>query len=86
MLFSSLTFLYVFLPAVLIVYFLVPRRWKNAVLLAFSLVFYGWGEPKYILLMVCSILSFYGFGIAVERAARLRNPVCQLGNFAAGNF
>lgn len=72
MLFSSLTFLYVFLPAVLIVYFLVPRRWKNAVLLAFSLVFYGWGEPKYILLMVCSILSFYGFGIAVERAARLR--------------
>ena len=46
MLFSSLTFLYFFLPAVLLCYFVVPERCKNAVLLIFSLLFYAWGEPK----------------------------------------
>ena len=46
MLFSSIPFLYYFLPAVLMFYYLVPWRWKNAVLLVSSLVFYGWGEPK----------------------------------------
>ena len=45
MLFSSVTFLYNFLPAVLILYFLVPGKLKNAVLLLASLLFYGWGEP-----------------------------------------
>ena len=45
MVFSSLLFLFYFLPAVLVVYFLVPRRFKNVVLLVFSLAFYGWGEP-----------------------------------------
>ena len=62
MLFSGLTFLYCFLPAVLIVYFLVPKGWKNAVLLAFSLVFYAWGEPKYVLLMAAAITGFYVCG------------------------
>ena len=56
MVFSSLLFLFYFLPAVLVVYFLVPRRFKNVVLLVFSLAFYGWGEPVYVLLMVFSIL------------------------------
>ena len=45
MLFSSIPFLYCFLPAVVLVYFLVPRSLKNTVLLLFSLLFYGWGEP-----------------------------------------
>ena len=68
MLFSSIPFLYYFLPAVLAVYFLVPKGGKNAVLLAFSLVFYGWGEPKYLALMVFAILAFYGCGLAVGSA------------------
>ena len=67
MLFSSIPFLYYFLPAVMMVYFLVPRSWKNGVLLAFSLFFYGWGEPVYLFLMIGSILSYYGCGLAMER-------------------
>ena len=68
MLFSSIPFLYYFLPAVLILYFAVPRKLKNAVLLLFSLFFYGWGEPKYLALMVVTVASFYGCGLAIERA------------------
>ena len=51
MLFSSLSFLYYFLPCVLIIYFLAPKKLKNSVLLLSSLFFYAWGEPKYVLLM-----------------------------------
>ncbi len=69
MVFSSVPFLYYFLPAVLIVYFLVPRFLKNTVLLAFSLVFYGYGEPKLLGLMVFTILLFYGCGLAIGRCA-----------------
>jgi len=68
MLFSSVTFLYYFLPAVVILYFLVPRRMKNAVLLIFSLAFYGWGEPKLLGLMVFTILMFYGCGLMIGRS------------------
>ena len=68
MLFSGIPFLYYFLPAVLMVYFLVPRWAKNAVLLLSSLVFYGWGEPKYVYLMIATIALFYGCGLAIERA------------------
>ena len=68
MLFSSIPFLYYFLPAVLIFYFSVPRTWKNAVLLLFSLVFYGWGEPKLLFLMVFTIAVFYFCGLAIDRA------------------
>ena len=68
MLFSGLTFLYYFLPAVLIAYFLVPDGWKNGVLLFFSLFFYAWGEPKLALLMVVTILVFYLCGLAIGRA------------------
>ena len=70
MLFSSIPFLYYFLPVVLMVYFLVPRSWQNAVLLLSSLFFYGWGEPKHLLLMAGSILLFYLFGLAVDRSRR----------------
>lgn len=68
MIFSSIPFLYYFLPVVLLVYGLTPRGGKNAVLLLFSLVFYGWGEPKYLAVMlVCTALG-YGFGLALGRA------------------
>ena len=68
MLFSGIPFLYWFLPLVLIVYFLVPRALKNAVLLLASLVFYGWGEPKYLFLMLATIVLFYLCGLAIGSA------------------
>jgi alginate O-acetyltransferase complex protein AlgI len=67
MLFSSITFLYYFLPLVLILYFAVPKNLKNWVLLISSLIFYGWGEPKYIVLMGLSIVVQYILGILIER-------------------
>ena len=72
MLFSSLPFLYFFLPAVVIVYFLSPGKLKNAVLLLFSLAFYAWGEPKYVLLMAVSIAVFYFCGLAIGRGKTRR--------------
>ena len=69
MLFSSIPFLYFFLPAVLILYFLVPKILKNAVLLAASLIFYGWGEPKYVFLMIFTIVLFYFCGLLIEKAS-----------------
>ena len=51
MVFSSLTFLFAYLPAVLAVYFLVPFRFRNFVLLVVSLFFYGWGNPKWLVLL-----------------------------------
>lgn len=66
MLFSSIPFLYYFLPCVLILYFVVPKCLKNTVLLLSSLVFYAWGEPKYMLLMAVSITLGYVFGLLIE--------------------
>ena len=68
MVFSSITFLFYFLPIVLLVYFAVPFKLKNAVLLFSSLIFYGWGEPKYLILMLTSIVSFFVFGLLIEKA------------------
>ena len=68
MLFSSIPFLFYFLPAVLILYFLVPRSLKNTVLLIFSLVFYAWGEPKYVFLMIATICLFFFCGIAIGKS------------------
>ena len=70
MLFSSIPFLFYFLPAVLIVYFLVPRVAKNAVLLISSLLFYAWGEPKYVFLMIATIALFYLCGLAIGKAGK----------------
>ncbi len=67
MLFSSIPFLFYFLPLVLTLYFLVPRKLKNTVLLVFSLLFYGWGEPKYLFLMLASISICYFSGLLVEK-------------------
>ena len=69
MLFSSIPFLFYFLPMVIAVYFLVPYSWRNAVLLVFSLLFYAWGEPRYVILMMFTILLFYICGIAIEKSA-----------------
>lgn len=68
MLFSSIPFLFYFLPLVLAVYFLVPWKLKNSVLLLSSLIFYGWGEPRYVFLMIASILLFYVCGLLIEKA------------------
>ncbi len=62
MVFSSLSFLLWFLPAALAAYYLLPRRFRNIVLLLFSLFFYAWGEPVYVLLMLGYIAMDYGFG------------------------
>ena len=68
MLFSSIPFLFYFLAAVLALYFLVPGKLKNAILLLFSLTFYAWGEPKYVYLMIGTIVLFYLCGLAIEKA------------------
>ena len=70
MLFSSIPFLYYFLPAVLLLYALVPKVLKNAVLLLFSLVFYAWGEPKYVALMIATIALFYLCGLAMGKTVK----------------
>ncbi len=67
MLFSSISFLYFFLPAVLILYAVVPKVLKNTVLLISGLVFYAWGEPKYVVIMIISILVGYIFGLLIEK-------------------
>ena len=65
--FSSLPFLFGFLPITLAIYFAVPLRWRNLALLLASLVFYSWGEPVYISIMVLSILIDYTHGLLVEK-------------------
>ena len=68
MLFSSLTFLFGFLPILLLGYYVVPsRKFKNCILLVFSLLFYAWGEPKYILLMLVTILISYIMGLLINK-------------------
>ena len=67
MVFSSLTFLFLFLPAMLLVYYVTPRQGKNAVLFLGSLVFYAWGEPVYVVLMIFSTVLDYTCGRLVER-------------------
>ena len=67
MIFSSMTFLYYFLPVVLLVYLVAPRVLKNAVLLLASLFFYGWGEPRYLVLMVATIIIGYVSGLLIEK-------------------
>ena len=67
MLFSSITFLYYFLPIVVLIYFLVPKFFKNPVLLLFSLAFYAWGEPKYVFLMIATILANYILGLLIDK-------------------
>ncbi len=67
MLFSSIPFLYYFLPCVILLYLIAPKMLKNSVLLLASLVFYAWGEPKYVVLMTITILLGYVLGLLIER-------------------
>ena len=79
MIFSSLNFLFIFLPIVLILYYIVPFRFKNFVLLIVSIIFYAWGEPVYVILMVLSIAFNYvagrQFGILKGKKERKRQLV-----------
>ena len=73
MVFSSTIFLFIFLPALLLLYFCSrDLRWRNAVLLIFSLVFYAWGEPVWIFGMIAITLINYGLALLI---ARRRNPL-----------
>ena len=67
MVFSSLLFLFFYLPVTLLIYYAVPARWRNLWLFIVNLVFYGWGEPVYVLLMVISIGVNYAAGYLVDR-------------------
>lgn len=67
MVFSSIEFIYYFLPLVLLIYFVVPKKYKNLCLLVFSLLFYSFGEPIYILLMLFSSVVDYVNGLLVEK-------------------
>lgn len=71
MVFSSTVFLFLFLPVVLVLNFLLPDKWKNTFLLFASLFFYAWGEKGYVLIMIVSILLNYGLGILIQQK---RNP------------
>ncbi len=83
MLFSSIPFLYYFLPVVFLLYFLVPKKLRNTVLLVTSLVFYGWGEPRYVFLMIASILLGYVSGLLIERFQTKRLKQLVLGTYCA---
>ncbi len=67
MLFSSIPFLYYFLPITVILYLIVPKCLKNTVLMLVSFIFYAWGEPKYVVIMIAAVIASYVFGILTER-------------------
>ena len=67
MVFSSITFLFYFLPIVLAIYYIVPNKAKNLVLLLASLFFYFYGEPTYVIIMVISIVLTYIFGLLMDK-------------------
>lgn len=74
MVFSSLTFLFVFLPTLIFIYFLFPNtKYKNAVLLIFSILFYSWGEPRYIVIMIISTVSDYFHALAIQNLKAKRH-------------
>lgn len=72
MVFSCIPFLFFFLPLCLILYYAVPFSWKNGILLIFSLIFYAWGEPLYIFLMLFSTALDYTNGRLMERFGTTR--------------
>lgn len=74
MLFSSITFLYLFLPFTILFYFFVPQKGRNFVLFVMSLLFYAWGEPVYVLLMLAQIVISYVLLWLVDRYRGKRQP------------
>ncbi len=82
MLFSSLTFLTAFLPIVLFLYYIADKRFRNAILCLASLLFYAWGEPKFIVLMLVSIVANYFFALWISKAKkRSKKPLLILSIF-----
>ena len=67
MLFTSIPFLYYFLPIVLILYFITPKKYRNIILLLSSLIFYAYGEPKYVYLMILEIIIAYFGAILIDK-------------------
>ena len=67
MLFTSISFLYYFLPIVLILYFIIPKKYRNYILLIFSIIFYMYGEPKYVILMLVEILVAYFGALLIDK-------------------
>lgn len=67
MVFTSISFIYYFLPLLLICYFVVPKKFRNIILLMFSVLFYFYGEPKYILLMLIEVLISYVVGLLIDK-------------------
>jgi len=85
MVFSGIPFLYYFLPCVLLVYFVVPKFCRNFVLMLFSLLFYAWGEPVYVFLMLASILLGYITGILLEKSMEKGWRIVTTGRLLAGS-
>ena len=96
MVFSSLTFLFFFLPVTLVAYYAVPsRKWRNTLLFGVSVVFYAWGEPVYVALFVVSIILNWALALAIGRATSARARwlalgvglnLVSIGIFKYGNF
>ena len=78
MIFGSLLFLFIFLPVFLLLYFILPTRFRNIILLIFSLLFYAWGEPKYIFIMLFSTVLDYTCGLIIDKY-RDRPNISRLG-------
>ncbi|MBG9945546.1 MBOAT family protein [Brevibacillus formosus] len=76
MVFSSLIFLFQFLPAVLLVYYMSPKKLRNAVLFAASLIFYAWGEPVYIIIMIFTTVFDYINGLVIDKYSH-RKPIAR---------
>jgi alginate O-acetyltransferase complex protein AlgI len=85
MVFSSVLFLFLFLPAVLLIHWVAPNSWRNSILLIASLCFYAWGEGIYILIMLLSIAMNYGFAMRLEIGSQ-RNRKPWLGLAVAANL
>jgi alginate O-acetyltransferase complex protein AlgI len=75
MVFASSLFIFLFLPLVLGGYFLVPKGFRNAFLLAASLIFYAWGEPVYVVILLCSILLNYAGALFIDRQRRTQTAL-----------
>lgn len=95
MIFSSIVFLGLFLPITFFAYYLLPVRWRNALLAIASVVFYAWGEPRYVILMVASVAANFWLAIVIDRATNRRAvllvaaialDLVLLGIFKYGNF
>ncbi|MEG2658268.1 MAG: hypothetical protein RSA04_02940 [Clostridiales bacterium] len=67
MVFSSLLFLFIFLPLVLVIYYILPKKTRIGFLFLANLIFYGWGEPVFVLVMIFSIIVNYVFGLLMEK-------------------